>query len=277
MSDLLACMREPRGSFGGTGGARASEDDEDDGPTVPTAPDPGIERSFVNVERLLDDWLSPQKAARLSAPLLTMVLFVCDRLHPEAARARKWFERLADGLPRTIDTDAFREELAAIILALFNLNMTSRGARVARSRLLRLGVDMDGPPPDDACAAGPRSVLDQQTHLADLWIAVRAVRTLAEQAATYVAGLEGGPSPDCPDLVAACSDEWPVLAEALKSDRARKRVLVFGAWSEACPACHVRLPSIEVHKLRAHNVATARNCCGRVIVFRATRDAHASA
>lgn len=268
MGHVLACLREPRGPFGGTPLGRPDDDDGDDVPSEAAAHDPNVDRAFANFERLFDDWIESAIGLQLGSVLFGMTLYICDRLSPDPRQAQTWLERLVDVLPRNAQTDELREDFAAVILTLLSIETTSQNARRARARLIRFGVDLNCAPPGDHFAYGPRAVFDFHGPFDDLWNDVQSVRTLGEQAATYLGALQTrAASCLCPDLAASCPDEWPVMLEALSSERARGRILSLSTWSEACPRCNSVLPRAELNKLRQHCVATARNCCDRIIVF----------
>ncbi len=267
MSHILAAFREPRGPMAGTE-SRTPDDDDDDGAPPPDArpPDPAIQRSFANFEAILDEWIAPKLAAQLGAVLFAMAIYMCDRLSPEAGQARAWFDRLLDKLPRTSTTDDLRNDIAAVALLVMSIEGTPQGVRQARNRMLHFGVDLSSDPPSENTIPGPRSILSPDASYTDLWREVQSVRTLREQVLSYLDDFADGlASRTYPDIAIACHEEWPVLAEALMSERARRNVLIVAPGRESCPKCSRALPVAEIYKLRQHYVATARNCCGRVL------------
>jgi hypothetical protein len=38
--------------------------------------------------------------------------------------------------------------------------------------------------------------------------------------------------------------------------------------TEACPRCHITLPRGEIQKLQSTGIATAKNCCHRIVVVK---------
>jgi hypothetical protein len=77
---------------------------------------------------------------------------------------------------------------------------------------------------------------------------------------------DGKPSSGYPDLPDQAREEWPVLEDALTSAPARGRLLFAKGSPEACPQCHIRLPSREIYKLRSTGVATT-NCCRKIVIL----------
>src|SRR5205823_3641243 len=100
----------------------------------------------------------------------------------------------------------------------------------------------------------------------ELWPRLRALRTYQEQVLSYMQALKDGePSDGYRDLPDQAREEWPVLQEALTSTNARGRLLFAEGSPEVCPRCHIKLPSSEIHRLQSIGIATARNCCRRVV------------
>jgi hypothetical protein len=141
--------------------------------------------------------------------------------------------------------------------------------RWARGCLLRLGIDFTDPPPSSDGVRGYQTVLLQQEDFPELWLQVRDVRTYQEQVRSYLEALNTGkPSPDAyRDLQKDASEEWPVLEAAFTSPKARRRLLCANGSIDACPVDHIILPSVELDKLRAVGVATAKNCCRKIIIW----------
>ena len=94
------------------------------------------------------------------------------------------------------------------------------------------------------------------------------MRTYPEQIRAYLFALrEGKPNADYSDLARAAHEEWPVLEDALTSENSRKRILELSRWQEACPRCHIVLPESEAFKLKSTCIATAKNCCNRIVIW----------
>lgn len=270
MDHVFAAFRERRGPFGGTSTGYKGEDDDDDLlADVEVAPvDLAVERSLAIFERLFELLLSPENMQRFAMSAFDLTQYVCERLQPDADRVRVWLHRLIDSLIRASVPLERREDVAAAILTLLGARSDTGGIRGARSQLLRLGIDLSGRAPTPDGVRGFQSVLMQTAEFSELWTRLQAVRTFQEQTRAYLSDLDGGrPSAGYADLAREAPEEWPILAAALVSERPRKKILVLHRWAEACPHCHIVLPNSEIHKLRSTSLATARNCCGRVVIW----------
>ena len=269
MDSIFASLRERRGPFGRTAG-RSGDDEEDESKEgqTPAPEDPYIERSLRVFEKLLAVMLSPEHAGRSAMVAFDLTKYVVERLQPAAETARIWFERVVDAVIRAGTPEGRRSDVAAVILAMMRGEPGHADDRAARARLLRLGADLSGGPPPDDSIQGLQEALPQSASFAELWDRVRAVRTFPEQAKTYLRALEAGqPSAGYEDFAREAPDEWPTLEAAIGSNAARDRILVLKRWSEACPRCHMRLPTGQEQSLRAHSVATAKSCCDRIIIW----------
>ncbi len=270
MEHVFAAFRERRKPFGGTPSGRLGEDDEDvpESSEEPAQLDPAVGRSLEIFEELLGLMLRAENASRHAFTAFDLTQYVSDRLQPDAATIVVWLERLVETLSHIPCPAERREEVAAGILTV--LGAASRdGAslRMARTRLIRIGVDLSANAPPQTAAGGFRSVLPPSLGFVDLWTEVQEVRTFREQTKAYLVALERKtPSTEYVDLEQAAPKEWPILRDAFVSDSARSRILVAPEGTSACPRCQRGLPKIEIFKLRTVHIATATNCCGRVIV-----------
>ena len=271
MEHVFAAFRERRGPFGRTAAGRPGEDEEDDiGQQVaePALEDPHIEQSPKRFERLLDRMLSPEYACRSVLGAFVFTQYVCERLQPSAATARAWLERLVTTLVRVQPPGLRGSDIAAAILTLMASTPDRDGDRIARARLLRVGVDVLGAPPSPDTVRGFRGVLNQSADFSELWARIQAIRTFPEQVRAYLGALKiCRPGVGYDELGRVAPEEWCVLKHAITSDRAQSRILVLDQWAEACPRCHMILPAHELQRLRLVSVATARNCCGRIILW----------
>ena len=108
----------------------------------------------------------------------------------------------------------------------------------------------------------------QQATITELWTRLAALRTFPEQVASYRQALEAGtPSEGYPDLPEEAHEEWPLLKAAITSPQARCEIVLASSWQEVCPRCYMRLPSVEIQKLRSCGIATAKNCCRKIIIW----------
>jgi hypothetical protein len=271
MDYVMAAFREPRGPLGGTSSGRRGEDDEDEDPhggADPPPVDPAIDRSFKNFDRLFDRLLSGKNAARDALIAFDLTQYVCERLQPDAGRANAWLQRLIDALLAYDVPNERRADVAAAILTQLGLSSPPGSERHARARLLTLHYDLAGGCPSPPLAQGFQSVLIQTTTFAELWARVQSIRTFSEQAGAYLCALDAGhPSKGYEDLMAEALEEHGELEDAFRSEQARSQLLVLKQWSDACPRCHIALPTGERSRLRSQSVARAKNCCGRVLIW----------
>jgi hypothetical protein len=104
------------------------------------------------------------------------------------------------------------------------------------------------------------------TDLEKLWEHIKAIRTMPEQVQEFLKAVQAGsPSSGYPDLPLN-RDEWPTLARAIEDIESRDDFNVVPSRTTACPRCSYDLPREQIGKLRSRAVATARNCCGLVLV-----------
>jgi hypothetical protein len=271
MDQVFSAFREKRGPFGRTSSGRIGEDEDDD--DIDGAPDsepidPAVERSLETFSKLLDLLLSSHNAPRHALIGFDLTQYICERLQPDFGIAKVWLERLINALIRNKPPTDRCEDVAAAILVLLACVDATSAARNARTHLLQLGYSTSGKAPSQEHVQGFQSILIQTIAWADAWELVRAARTFPEQIRSYLSALETGqPSAGYSDLQAAAVEEWPVLENALTSKDARKRILVFDKWSNSCPLHYMTFPTIEISKLRTVGVATAKNCCSRVIIY----------
>ena len=129
-------------------------------------------------------------------------------------------------------------------------------------------VDFANEPPTADGVRGYKAVLLTQVSFTELWARLAALRTFPEQVASYRQALEEGtPSDGYPDLPREVHEEWPLLAAALTSPQARRRIVFTSGSHEVCPCCYIKLPSVEIQKLRSCGIATAKNCCRRIVIW----------
>jgi hypothetical protein len=269
MNHVFRAFRETRGPLTKTStdeneGAEEDENIEDDS----DYDDPEIERSLSVFDKLFELLLSSEGKSRNAMVAFDLTQYVCERLRPDVTRVKTWVERLIKALLKTGVPPERRDDVASAILLMLGIWLEPGGYRWARDCLLRMNVDFAGDIPSTDGVKGFQSVLPQNLVLAQSWTELRRIRTYPEQVRTYLLALESGkPSSEYGDLAKEAREEWPTLEEAFTSDVARRRVLELRRWQESCPRCHMSLPTSEVFKLQSFCVATATNCCRRVIVW----------
>jgi hypothetical protein len=271
MDHILAAFRQKRGPFGRTSSAGKGEDDEDetDGSEPPEADveDPAIEKTFAVFERLFDVLLKPGSAPRQIITAFDLAEYICERLRPEAAQAMSWLKRLIGALLDAGVPPERRNDVAAAVMTLLGASQSPR-PRSARESLLRLNMDLSNGPPSSDSVMGFQSVLPQSRGFTELWSQVEEIRTYPELVRSYLEAIKkGGPANEFPELAQAANEEWPTLRAALTSKDPFKNIIEAKLFSDACPRCHLALPTSELSKLRSVGIATARNCCRRIIIW----------
>jgi hypothetical protein len=269
MQYVFAAFRQPRGPLGATAAGRKGDDDEDDDTVVPTSPaDRAIERSLSSFERLFDLLLSQSNGSRSAVAAFDLTQYVCERLAPPPARASEWLRRLIDALSTGNSPPERRLDVAAAILTQFATEPDPGAERPARARLLRLGYDLSGPPPEPDLCQGFHSVLPQIERFDALWGRIQTVRTYKEQAAAYLRALKAKePTAEYQEFLAHNPEEKRALEDAFRLSNPWTEILVMNRWAGACPRHHIALPTGERSKLRTYAVARARNCCSNVVIW----------
>jgi hypothetical protein len=271
MDYVFSAFRERRGPFAQTAAGGQSDDEDDNvhnGEPPPGPVDPAIPRSLEVFGRLLNLMLSVKSAPGRALTAFDLTQYVCERLQPEFHIAYTWLERLVEALDTPELPPERRTSIAAAILILLACGEDPDGTRRARTRLLRLGYPLSGNPPSMDTVQGFQSVLLQKRGYAELWNEIRTMRTFKEQTRAYLLALKSGqPSTEYAELRNAAPEEWSILQDALRSTTARDRLLVLDKFSSACPKCHIALPGIDLDNLRTVGVATAKNCCRRVLLY----------
>lgn len=278
---ILAAFRTARTPFGQTAAGGVGDDDDDDGDrgggdgsdndapgTTPTY-DPAIEKSLAAFERLFYLLTKPDRPPPHALISFDLTQYVCARLRPDAEQARIWLEHLIKRLLETEVPEERRGDVAAAVLTLAAVAPDKPACRSARHCLLRLDVDLAGTPPDAESVSGFAAVLPPQISFIKLWQRLQALRTYPEQVRGYLHALEQGVplENDYPDLEHDAHEEWPILKDAIVSDRNRQQRVVRTRDSDTCPRCFVRLPTAEEAKLQSIGIATAKGCCSRVVIW----------
>jgi hypothetical protein len=131
-----------------------------------------------------------------------------------------------------------------------------------------MNFDVSGVVPSTLGVSGFTAALTATGTAADTWTRVQQIRTYQEQVRTYLLAMNAGkPSDGYDELAKQISEEWQVLGDALTSTSARSRVLLLTRYSDFCPLHQISLPTSEAYKLKSFCVATAKNCCGRVLLW----------
>ncbi len=263
MSQVFASFRASRGPVAAGSDDGAEDDDE---PSI-REPQPQIEEALAAFDHLFDLLLGAEGARRDLGLALQISQYVCDRLLPPEPVVEGYLNRLLAGLSSTDVPVDDRMHLAAAILvsAARQLIMGDRSAtlRIARRRLLRLGVDIGNEMPDMTAARGFVHTLTPDFDFAALLKEIQGIRTFQEEVQLY---RHSGPGPlqatDYPAL--ATLPELPKLAAATPAMRARIYFLSY--YNDACPRHHYKLPAGEAWRLKGMGVARAANCCNAILM-----------
>ena len=269
---ILAAFRAPRGPLEYRGTGRAIDDDDEPrkDSTEPRGEDPAIARSLNFFTKLFDLLTKDGSPARNVLTAFDLTQYVCDRLRPELAQAQEWIEKLIRVLVNSNVPLERRDDIAAAVLVALGVEPEpdDRRCRWARSCLLRLNVDFANEPPTSDGVRGYQAVLLQQATFTELWARLEDLRTFPEQVASYRQALEKGmPSDGYPDLPTEVHEEWPLLEAALTSPQALREIVFTSDSHEVCPRCYIKLPSVEIQKLQSCGIATAKNCCRRIVIW----------
>ena len=268
---ILAAFRDPRGPLEDKSTGRSTEDDDEPHKdrTELQVDKPAITRSFNFFAKLFDLLTRDGAPVRNTLTAFDLTQYVCDRLRPELEQAKEWLDKLIHVLVNSDVPLDRRDDIAAAVLVALGVKPDVGRCRWARSCLLRLGVNFGTAPPSADGVRGFEAVLLQQATFTELWTRLAALRTFPEQVASYRQAFEAGtPSDGYPDLPGEAHEEWPFLEAALTSPQVRSEIVFAKSWQEVCPRCYIRLPSVEIQKLRLCGVATAKNCCRKIIIWR---------
>ena len=236
--------------------------------TEPQGEDPAIARSLNFFKKLFDLLTKDGAPTNNMLTAFDLTQYVCDRLRPEPAQVKGWLEKLILVLVSSGVPLERHDDIAAAVLVALGVAPDVGRCRWARSCLLRLGVDFANEPPAADGVRGYQAVLLQQATFAEPWARLAALRTFPEQVASYRQALEEGtPSDGYPDLPREVQEEWPVLEAAFTSPQARRGIVFTSSSHEVCPRCHIKLPSGEIYKIQSRGIATAKNCCRRIVIW----------
>jgi hypothetical protein len=277
MEHIFAAFRQKRGPFGRAGSGGKGDDDRDDDDEhddddrdnkPDDEDDPAIKRSLAEFEKLFAFLVQPNAGQRQLVISFDLAEYMCERLNPEREQAARWLEKLMPLLVKTGVSAGRRNDVAAAVLVNLSVAPTPIHIRRARGYLLQLGFDVAGGPPSADGITGFQSLLPQQQTFAQLWFQLQGVRTYQEQVRSYLVALNnGGASDGCADLKQAAEEEWKDLDKAVGSKEPFKKIIVLDRFRDACPRCNIGLPKGEEGKLKAVGIATAKNCCRRILIW----------
>ncbi|RWM12858.1 MAG: hypothetical protein EOR72_20260 [Mesorhizobium sp.] len=267
---LMAAMRERRGPVA----LRMDSEDEDD-PENRKQTTKEAEKSAKNSAKALETFervfeaLLPKGASHQAVlRVFDLTAYVCDRLLPDipASRAHAWLRRLVDAFCANGLAPTRSETVLSAIMALCGSDPNAETLRATRARVRIVGGDPSAPWTDSEEALAFRFAMGDAGPLGPAWDRAGATRTWREQARAYCEALfEGGPQQGFDELLSSLPSEASTLREALETG-GTDNVVLLSQWRASC-TCHMQLPKMEQGKLRAYGVATAANCCQKVLVW----------
>ena len=266
---ILAAFRNPRGPLEDKSTSRSIDDDDEPGDdsAKPQREDLKIKKSLYLFTKLFDLLTKDGAPVRYMLTAFDLTQYVCDRLRPNLVQVQRWLKELIRVLVNSDVPLERREDIAAAVLVAVGDKPDVDRCRWARGYLLCLGVDFAKEPPAAGGVRGYQAVLLPRATFAELWEQLASLRTFPEQVASYRQAFEEGtPSDGYPDLPSEVEEEWPLLEAALTSPKARREIVFTSGSREVCPCCYITLPSVEIQKLESCGIATAKNCCRRIIV-----------
>jgi len=275
VDQLLAAIRGSRGRIKPDDGDDGDDESENaagreaDEGEVPTPESPA---RFSNFEAVLAACVDSGANARDVLFGLDFTQYMCESFPPEAKDAKRWLQQLLAATERVTVPTERRAEVAACVLVLAGASPTPEEFRIARARLLHLGVDLAASAPPEDGAHGFAGILPRERPWAELWTGVSECLTSREQRRAYLDAMKGGlPSGGYPDLPTGSPREWPALRRAVITDAGKRHVMLVEEGATSCPKCNVALPPSELAKLRSSGIATALGCCERVMIVEDNR------
>lgn len=268
---FLASLRERREPFQGQTGNPIGDDEDDESEgggagDQDRETDPWIARSMARFHKVFGALLAEGNVGRFFWAAFDMAQYVCRRLEPQVIEASNWLSTLVSLYEEDIVGAERRDTIAAAILLLHGSDSSEDNARAARLHLLRKKFVIGDACPDLSTVDGFRAVLGVGADLEKLWERIKAIRTMPEQVEEFLKAVAArSPSSGYPDL-SLNRDEWPTLARAIEELESRDDFEVVPSGTTACPRCSYNLPREQIGRLRSRAVATARNCCGLVLV-----------
>lgn len=269
MQHVYAAFSEARGPLGGIE-ARPTDDEEEpeeaNTGTESSESSPQITKALETLDKLVGILTSEGAPPHGASVALMLVGYACDRLRPPHWDVSKWLTQVFRAVDRVGIEPGHYDALIAAIIATLGASPVSSMYRWARERLTRVAVDLSSSPPVISVTSFA-SVLPQLEPLEKLWAGIAATRTFREQVAAYHKALQlGVANSSYPDLPVALPEEWPALEGAITSKVAARRLVISDSDAGICPDHFISLPPTELQKMETIGIATARNCCGRIII-----------
>jgi hypothetical protein len=288
-NDLYSSLRQPRGPF--LDHADRQDDDEEDeaidaslwdtearkGPGKPPRAhqrkaSPGndfdAQNCLSNFGQLFSILVDGKPDERNLKAAYALTQYVCDRLRPGQQETRSYLGRLVGAFTKGgIEPGLHDIALAAICVALADDvgKGVSEAFAWARLKVLRIGLDPNGPAPDVTAADGFRQMLAPDADIATLWKCLQDVRSMPEQIGYYLEELRNGSTSGAyPDLRAK-REFWPHLDQVLQGKASKDGVVPVRRGAASCPRCHFSLPLGNAQLLGQRSIVRA-GCCNRILV-----------
>jgi hypothetical protein len=270
IDQVLGALRVPRGPFPAVDDDTSEEVESQKGPDLERqrqyAKD--LDQTYDAMAAIIDTLIEPDQITRFGLVAFDILSYVSARIDMQESRAIEWLSKIMGALTQNALQDERTVDVAACCLLLLRDESDTASARRVRATLRRFGYDVTGQPPRsqmETCFVRP---LRDEAYVATLWRKVQAVRTYEELVGDYVASLQSGaPLSVGKELEALAPDEWPTLSRAFEGERYRQQVLFVERNISICPRCKTALPSAQARRFRERLVATAVNCCQRVLIF----------
>lgn len=270
VSQLRRVMRSGKPAYEPPAPPEAGEEDDKKEIKRAEADQRRHEEAMARSESLSHEFLvwtlEPEQVRTWGVFALELIVHMAQRLEWTPGIVRAWLAKVAGALP----CDGFGADDRSLVAGALLSLVGPESAERIRATFFRLELSLDGPPPDveDFPLYAFASLMDFESA----WAQVGAVRSIPEWSADLVTALKAAPLDnasgfDNSPFPSLCPDQWPTLRAALTTERARRGIGFGGRDITACPRCWRALPSGQVQDYRRHHVATASNCCGRVIVF----------
>jgi hypothetical protein len=203
------------------------------------------------LDDLLDEMLAERHGGIHAASAFALTHYLCDRARPAPVTVRLWLTRIIADFPKeSIDT-----AVATAALLLIATDEQDRSAARARRFLLRAG-HVPGRFDADCEAIRPFiDILSPSWHPAVLLEEITRTRTAGEEIEAYLEAIRSrAPLPSLPGLEG--SAHWSNLLHAAKHPDPMSRLLLVGSGGQACPRCHLVLPTGAQEELARFGVTT---------------------
>jgi hypothetical protein len=262
MAQVLAAFHRPRSRVASP--AEPGDNEPGQATITPPAPLPEEVKKLENFDKLFMVLLGKNGGRRDLGLALHLFNYIVHSLAPEAGQVRGYLGELLQVL-QTLKQDAVPESIrpslaAAILIQSAGVEVS---LRLARRRLLRLGIDLEGEAPPMAFAQDLADLLVPGFDVQTRWQEVQEVRTCQEDVARLH---QTGPGPlsaaDFPAL--STLKDWPSLVYAHEHRRAS--ILFLGTVTDICPRCRRKLSGLEAQQLKRDGFVPGLNCCGRTMM-----------